>query len=284
MEGNELILKAPEGLSFRVREVDRRTIEIEVLHDYQKPVIPSGFKYVRGEWNNGFTIKSEIDESEFVWLPVGSLEADGSLDNGETFCEKFGRRPITGVFHNEYEDIVPDDLLDSVNKYGGVWFSAYTASQEKEGCFAFKKGAIPFHINVTREIAQKAAIEYAEKYKGVRSCLPSEAGYDTLFKWLIKTSGMPEEKFTTNSKEWGNYTGEVLVTGSSEKYCVNNIYDLAGNCLEITGATCHDYITIKRSGIGGWGRICGPATDHGYADDTSGGGVRTTFRILLYME
>lgn len=281
MEGNELILKAPEGLTFRVQETDRRTVVIELIYDYQKPVIPKGFEYVKGEWDKGFAIKSKIDGSEFVWIPVGSLEADGSLDGGAHFDEKFGRRPITGPFFSGYEDDIPDDLLDSINKYGGVWISAHDASKKGKN-FVFKKGVMPF-CKATRELAKTAAVNYAKKYEGVKSCIPGEAGYDTLFKWLIQTGVKPKEEFTVDSKSWGNYTDEVLPTGSSEKYCVNNIYDLAGNCVEVTGGLCQGYLSVKRSGTGGWGRGYFPAACHSYHDDNFETET-TSFRVLLYME
>lgn len=283
MEGNELILKAPEGLIFRVQETGRREIVIELIYDYQKPIIPKGFEYVKGEWNNGFTIKSRLDESEFVWIPVGFLEEDGSLDEGQHFGEKFGRRAFWGGgIDRDYKDVIPDNLIDSINKYGGVWISAYVASEEENG-FVFKKGVMPFRKS-TREKAIEAARSYADKYDGIKSCIPGEAGYDTLFKWIIQTGAKTKEEVCVDSRAWGNYTGELMPTGSSEKYCVNNIYDLAGNAGEVTGCLCQGYLTVYRSGIGGYGKGYFPASAHSYNVDSAYEPEFATFRVFLYLE
>ena len=51
---------------------------------YQHPHVPAGYKHIRGEWDSGFVIryiKNEFEsESEFVWIPVGALRADGTQD------------------------------------------------------------------------------------------------------------------------------------------------------------------------------------------------------------
>ena len=46
---------------------------------YKKPPIPEKYSYVLGEWNTGFVIQRNCDGSQFVWIPVGSLKANGTL-------------------------------------------------------------------------------------------------------------------------------------------------------------------------------------------------------------
>ena len=60
--------------------------------NYANPPIPEGYRFVCGEWNYGFVIERCSDGSQLVWIPVGSLEPNGTLDDGKTFSEQFGRR------------------------------------------------------------------------------------------------------------------------------------------------------------------------------------------------
>ena len=47
---------------------------------YKNPPIPSGFEHVCGKWNSGFVIECKFDRSQFVWIPVGFLRTNGTLD------------------------------------------------------------------------------------------------------------------------------------------------------------------------------------------------------------
>ena len=66
------------------------TVATEYSGNYTDPPIPEGWKHVVGEWNNGFVIL-DSKGNNFVWVPVGFLDANGTLD-GTNFSEKFGRR------------------------------------------------------------------------------------------------------------------------------------------------------------------------------------------------
>lgn len=61
------------------------------VQKYETPPILDGYKYVSGKWNNGFIIERIQDESQFVWIPVGWLDSNGTFD-GSSFTEKFGSR------------------------------------------------------------------------------------------------------------------------------------------------------------------------------------------------
>ena len=100
-----------------------------------------------------------------------------------------------------------------------------------------------------------------------------------------------DKKSITDSSSWGNYknsTGNAAVTvtengtetkkygskqntGYSEYWKANNIYDLAGNCLELTQEA---YVTFGRAGRGGYYDRSGysyPASCryHSYSPDSS---------------
>ena len=64
------------------------------LLNYMNPPIPKGFHYVEGKWNTGFVIARDLDQSEFIWIPVGYLEANGT-SNGIIYNERFGGKEKT---------------------------------------------------------------------------------------------------------------------------------------------------------------------------------------------
>ena len=90
--------------------------------NYMNPPIPEGYKYIEGSWKDGFVIDRQNDGSQFVWIPVGSLEPDGRL--GEYNCiEKFGRRGYNGERFVNYNEQMSEELVrqaESVMKYGDI--------------------------------------------------------------------------------------------------------------------------------------------------------------------
>lgn len=56
--------------------------------------------------------------------------------------------------------------------------------------------------------------------------------WDAALVWMLNTSTL--SKYVYNSKEIGNYYNKLEKTGSSPNYCINNIYDMAGNVCEWT--------------------------------------------------
>ena len=94
----KFVLEAEKGITFEVSEETSGELIIRALNkanvyseNYANPPILEGYKHVCGEWNNGFVIERCSDGSQFVWIPVGSLDSNGTLD-GVSFTEKFGRR------------------------------------------------------------------------------------------------------------------------------------------------------------------------------------------------
>ena len=118
--------KTSEKLIIRAQNVDRANV---YYINYANPPIPERYKHVCGEWNNGFVIERCSDGSQFVWIPVGSLDYNGTLD-GKRFWEKFGRRNyMNDKFSDDgFNEALNDELLEqleSVKKYGGFYISRY---------------------------------------------------------------------------------------------------------------------------------------------------------------
>ena len=270
----KIVLEAEKGIGFEVSEGIRGELLIRALNidtangyspNYVNPPIPEGYKHICGEWNNGYVIERGSDGSQFVWIPVGSLDSNGTLD-GEHFDSKFGRCN----FRNEefadygYHEELKGELhkqLKSVKKYGGFYISRYNIAMSSEGKPQSVKGTMP-RVNDTYYDAKFYASMF-EDSKAVESHLPFGAEYDSVLRWLIKTRTKTFAEIAENSAEWGNYQDtenspkQIVKTGSREDWSVNNIYDLAGNVAEWTQERYKDenyYWVIRGGSYGNSGR------------------------------
>ncbi len=295
MEGNRIEEKAMEGITSQLRKENGGVISSEARNrilqaNYKNPIIPNGFKYLKGEWNNGFVIQNKADDSCFVWDPVGSLEADGTLD-GINFNEKFGRRTLRGeIFSNEeYHEEIDEELTASVKKYGGVYISAFLATEDGNEIVFKKQNDKKPYTNINQFDAIEKAKNYARNIENVGSCLPNGAVYDSLFKWLIQFGKKTSKEVNKDSTNWGNYwnsadfTHEVRPTGSNENWQVCNIYDLAGNCDEWSRELYGSSFVVLRTG---WCKIGGfafPASARDYYLPIYKYSY-TSFRSVLYLK
>lgn len=219
-----------------VLEVEKALAVNIYLYNCANPPIPEGYKHVSGKWYSGFVIERDSDGSQFVWIPVDSLDPDGTLD-GKHFLFKFGRRNYrrNEFSDSRYNEVLNEELLEqliSVKKYGGFYISRYNISKSSAGKPQSVKGVIPW-IEITFNEANEIA-STIENNETVKSHLPFGAEYDSVLAWFIKSRARYEWKITEDSSDWGNYSGKLLETGSCEKYCSNNIYDFAGNVSEWT--------------------------------------------------
>lgn len=242
----KFVFEAEKGITFAVSEGTSGELIIRALSNnkanvysknYAYPPILEGYKHICGGWNNGFVIARCTDGSQFVWIPVGSLDSNGTLD-GELFSEKFGRRNYrNNKFSDDgFNEALNDELLEqleSVKKYGGFYISRYNISKSSAGKPQSVKGVMPW-VNINFDDAKKIA-STIEDNEAVKSHLTFGAEYDSVLEWLIKTEVKTLAEIAEDSTEWGNYWNiensprKVVETGSREKWCTNNIYDFAGN-------------------------------------------------------
>ena len=247
----KFVLEAEKGITFEVSEGTSEELIIRALNiatsddcseNYADPPIPEGYKHICGEWNDGFVIERCSDGSQFVWIPVGSLDSNGTLD-GEHFSEKFGRRNYMNdkFSDDEFNEALNDELLEqleSVKKYGGFYISRYNISKSSEGKPQLVKGIMPW-VNINFDDAKKIA-STIEDNEAVKSHLTFRAEYDSVLEWFIKTEVKTLAEIAEDSTEWGNHWNtenspkKVVETGSREEWCANNIYDFAGNVDEWT--------------------------------------------------
>jgi hypothetical protein len=244
----KFVLEAEKGITFEVSEGTSGELIIRALNiatanvystNYVNPPIPEGYKHVCGEWNNGFVIERCSDGSQFVWIPVGSLDSNGTLD-GKDFSEKFGRRNYMNneFSDDEFNEALNDELLESNKRYGGFYISRYNISKSSEGKPQSVKGVMPW-VYINFDDAKKVA-STIEDNEVVKSHLTFGAEYDSVLEWFIKTKVKTLAEIAEDSTEWGNCWNtensprKVVETGSREEWCANNIYDFAGNVDEWT--------------------------------------------------
>ena len=296
----KIVLEAEKSINFEVSEGTSgeliiRALNITTFHvystNYVNPIIPEGYKHVCGEWNNGFVIERCSDGSQFVWIPVGSLDSNGTLD-GEHFSEKFGRR---NYMNDEFSDVEFNEALkgelleqlESVKKYGGFYISRYNISKSSAGKPQSVKGIRPWgkiNFNDAKKIASTI-----EDNEAVKSHLTFGAEYDSVLEWFIKTEVKTFAEIAEDSTEWGNHCNtenspkKVVETGSREKWCANNIYDLAGNVDEWTQEQHNSLNRVLRGGDVTYdGDTCPVA--YRMIDNPSDQGVDIGFRCTLYIK
>ena len=207
--------------------------------NYMNPPIPEGYKYIEGSWKDGFVIDRQNDGSQFIWIPVGSLDSDGQI--GETGTnEKFGRRKYLDekFISYAYNEPMSEELVEqvkSVMKYGGFYISRYNISQNDGEAPKSIRGAMPL-----TNIDWKKAIEVSrdlEKREDVKSHLVYGSEYDSVLAWLLKSKAKTFDEMLKKCAEWGNVgrsEKRVEVTGSRNEWCVNHLYDWNGNVDEYT--------------------------------------------------
>ena len=247
------MLEAPEGYDFVISREDSGElgelkiklipiVATEYSGNYTNPPIPEGWEHVEGEWNNGYVIQ-DFKGNQFVWVPVGFLDANGTLD-GTNFSEKFGRRNYQAnefsddEFNEEFEEELRKQL-ESVQKYGGFYISRYNISKDKQTQEAQSvKGEMPW-TDIDWNNSMKAAKNFGDGVS-VTSHLPFGAEYDSTLEWFIKSGKRTKEEIAKDSTQWGNFWNtknapkELVETGTCEECSTNNICDFAGNVDEWT--------------------------------------------------
>ena len=252
------------------------------IPNYMLPPVFDGFRYVEGKWDDGFVIEDKAFRSRFVWVPVGSLYANGTLD-GKNFNQRFGRRNFEGDDFSEtgYHEIeTPEVVLrrQSIELSGGFYISQFEISGIGiQGICRSVKWANPIRC-VDLKSAEKIASQVATT-GNLPTHLVTGSEYDTVLQWLIQSGAKTLEEVTVDSQSWGNYSITREKTGSNENYVANRIYDLAGNNLEWTQEEFWEDYSVFRGGNYG---INAPVShrSHGISAYSSGG---CAVRVALYV-
>ena len=266
-EGKVKIKELSVGIDDRLKS---HILEVNLYsHNYTNPPIPEGYEHIEGKWDRGFVIERKSDTSQFVWVPVGSLKPNGTLD-GKCFCEKFGRRKFTrfsteedpsimfadDFFNKKFEEKLEGTLLEqleSVKKYGGFYVSRFLVShrelpgKHKGGVLRnlrlqSKSGEFPSHF--------RDYISEFEEKEDIKAHLIYGAEYDSMIEWFLETNEITLEKL--NSTGFKKEEDIIYNTGSRKTVNLNNIFDF-GNIDELTSEeavfdneTCWAYECVRK--------------------------------------
>ena len=185
------------------------------------PYIPEGFEKVEGTTvEDGLVIKDDYD-NEFVWIPIES----GKISEY--------RKTILDAKYAE-RDTTSSALVNSVAKYYGFYVGRFEASQlEMDGGYvaSSREGQMPW-TNVSFAEANEAAISASEKfgYEGYETALMNSYTWDTV---LSRFDALTNNGYSS-STNYGNYSGSIYPTGTTDSDKILNICDIAGNVSEWT--------------------------------------------------
>lgn len=272
--GGDIVLEAEDGLDMQVAEGNgnltvtaKRMISTARMQlEGKNPPIPSGYKYKKGRWSNGFTIQRQSDKSQFTWVPVGWLEFNGTLD-GRHYNERFGRRnfrynEFSAEEYSEPMCRVLEEQIQSIVKYGGFYISSFLISKGEDGKLHSLKNKDPL-TNVSIEEA-KILAQTIENTAEVTSHLQFGAEFDTVLEWLLKCGTRSVEDIIMDSTGWGSE--KICKTGRSRVFCSNNIWDLSGNADELTQETYKRCYGVVRGG-NSWFSGSGKPVSYRYFQD-----------------
>ena len=202
--------------------------------------------------------------------------------DGETVTMTLAEMAETMV--DEYEE-----MLASIEKYKGFYIGRFelTANGEKSGKVMTNSSWYRLYAKCKELSASDEAV--------TRMIWGNQ--WDVACNWIANYG---DQKSITDSSTWGNYSnyndnytaedeeyvsgaGVKQVTGFSDYWKANNIYDLAGNCFEWTQEANVDYARCYRGGYWGQGGASGPV---GYrfdtrTDDSGNNGLTTRATMVV---
>ena len=208
--------------------------------------------------NSSFDAKDskKITGKSTIWNKDGKIEGEGVSENEiEPKADKYkdteaNLNKINKAINKEGE-YTPSNFQ---NKLQEEYNKFYNSIKENKGFYIarFESGDLDNDAIVSKKDNTNIQgydfyqlygkhINYAKteaiKESRIKSSMLFSVQADLVYKWFATS----QDEFTKNyivnarykdNKEYSNYTGEIKPTGTFKP--VNNIYDLAGNCLETT--------------------------------------------------
>ena len=176
----------------------------------------------------------------------------------------FGINTNVEINYKNYLQTDFDAMIASVESNGGFYVGRYETSKDKNGNIQVKKNQNPYIIQNYYEI-HKIQKDFSADSLYLGSGLLWGCQWDQIMLWLSNTGTT-----ISDSTSYGNYynacviandgttilkpinTGTLLNTGITDYTKVNNIYDLAGNCMEITLEAYSNNQRVARGGYYGY--------------------------------
>ena len=199
--------------------------------------------------------------------------------------------------------------IESVNKYGGFYIGRFEAGDQNyvgdseriyrqeniDRELEVKKGIMAY-MEVTFDEALVEANSMYSDNEAVISQVISGAGWDRTMNWLIETGAKSKYEVYLDSSTWGNYNNSVgnaaidsgwnnydAITGKSEYWKINNIYDLAGNCEEMTQEATTEKMITRGGSVSGYCNGYYPAGMRFSEWDREKRDEEISFRVQLFI-
>ena len=257
-------------------------------------------------YDGGQATGAVSDFNEYVWIPMPDsskfarvawttpygYDENGNFGSGG----KVHLLAETSTLNRFWEDKTTEEYINmtnSVNRNKGFYISRYEASDNGKGIAQSKRNQ-----QVWKNMLPATAVSASSNMKAnINSHLIYGIEWDSVLQWLLdsgaiissSTSGqnkiIDENDVQTNSSSWGNYSNStgnasvnakiLQISGKSEYWKVNNIYDLAGNLHEVTKekySTITDYDV--RGGVYVDAGTYSPVADRNVSNNEANGYVR----------
>ena len=237
--------------------------------------IPKNFYYVGGTLETGIIISDNKDDenkgtshnialqlkgNQFVWIPVNNIDYfkryKGYTDGKLQTLQESSSEPYVDGYQNE--ELEYNEMYQSVKLYKGFYIGRYEASKGENGIVESKANKDVWNSikwgESMQDIGTSGAVYQSKNmYKNdyVTSTLVYGVQWDAIMTFIdenYKNGTCTSNSCIVNSNEIGNYSGHLIKTGSNEKFCTKNIYDLAGNAFEWTMETYVVWGKILRGG------------------------------------
>ena len=262
------------------------------------------------------TVGTDLQGNQYVWIPVdGILGEDGTISD-VTGNEKkilLGRYSfnssgtllnMTGTSYLEetqeehairgYENTVANDIegfIDSVRENGGYYIARYEACYGTDGKANSKvsTGYITENgVTPTQEgylwnniIQPDASTACQNLYEGVNSDLMNSYAWDTAILFIQKYSG--DEDYSRQGRLQSTLANTGKATDGTNYDVRCNIYDMAGNCIEMTTETSTLDSTDNGTIRGGYYDSSNYYTSSRAICSADGCSAIGSFRPLLYL-
>lgn len=205
---------------------------------------------------------------------------DNDMDYLKFINEKFGETKFTNSTElKTYLQTEYDNMIESVNKYGGFYIGRYETSIDGEGAKSVK-GVYSVSAADSNGQAWFGLFGAQHKYEtnSVKGQMVTGSQWDAMLNWMQKggqinvaINGAPIEGATFNAS---------FITGSEEKDKLKNIYDIIGCRMEFTTEASASYIRFVRgSSRAGFYKISGRTTPLASSTDNYKGS-----RLTLYVK
>lgn len=229
---------------------------------------------------------SEEDDKYSVGIP-------GSLDLREPDVN-MGYDP----FWTNYERLGAESLADYVQDIIQEYENVYASTKIFQGFYIgrFELTGSRESSSVARGQAPAVLMDWYDLKKGCLDLVNTEYArstmifgnqWDEVISWLVETGDKTVAQVNEDSGDWGRYgagiTADPLPAGSDEAWKANNIYDLAGNCMEWTQEALTDTPRIARGGsfMGSSKQAAATRSHYGLSPDWGDADVST--RPVLYI-